>query len=121
MLEAVLLQRRGEEAAARLQFERAAHERHRETNQADYFSGLAYRYLGQEEEARVKFKRLREKSAVDAAWPDRDHEICVLLAVLGQAGLDHHPLNLSSFKELSPALKSKASLYSRFSGLLLFP
>jgi tetratricopeptide (TPR) repeat protein len=119
LLEAALLQRRGEEASARLQFERAAHERHREINEAEYFSGLAYRCLGQEDEARAKFLRLLEKSAVDAAWPDRDHDSSGLLAVLGKAGFDNHPLDRSSFKDLSPALKSQALLYCRVSDLLL--
>jgi tetratricopeptide (TPR) repeat protein len=119
VLEATLLQRRGDEADARRLLEHAAGERHRETNEADYFSGLACRFLGREEEAREKFQRLIDKSILDAAWPERDHEFGVFLAVLGKAGFDHNLLSLNSLEDLPPALQPRAALYVSLSGLLL--
>ena len=114
-LQASIHQHRGEEAAARELFERAAGERHREKNEADYFSGLACRYLGQEEQAQAKFEQLVAKSKLDVAWPGRDPDYCALLAALGSAGLGHQ---FPSLESLPPGMRKKAAMYARLFKLL---
>ena len=116
VLQAAILRQRGEEAAARSLLQQAAGERHRETNEAEYFSGLAYRYLGQEQEAREKFERLTEKAKLDAAWPGRDADYGALLAVLGRAGLGNQTPALDS---LPPGLRKRVADYSRLLNSLL--
>jgi hypothetical protein len=116
VLQAAILRWRGEEAAARSMLERAAGERHRETNAAEYFSGVAYRYLGQEHRARAKFEHLIEKSKLDAAWPGRDPDYSHLLAVLGRAGLGNQN---PSQESLPPGLRKNVAMYSRLLNLLL--
>ena len=116
VLQAAILRQRGEEAAARSLLQQAAGERHRETNEAEYFSGLAYRYLGQEQEARAKFERLTEKAKLDAAWPGRDADYGALLAVLGRAGLGNQIPDLDS---LPPGLRKRVADYSRLLNSLL--
>lgn len=116
VLQAAILQHCGEGVAARELLERAAVERHREINEAEYFSGLAYRYLGQEQSAREKFEHLVEKSKLDAAWPGRDVDYCVFLAVLGSAGLGHE---IPSLESLPPGMQKKAAIYVRLCKSLL--
>lgn len=114
--QAAILLRRGEQAAGKSLLERAAGERHRETNEAEYFSGLAYRYLGQADQAQAKFEHLIKKSNLDGAWPDRDPDYGHFLAALGKAGLGSQgPLPES----LSPGLRKRVAIYARLHELLL--
>ena len=108
--------RRGEQATARSLLERAAAERHRETNEAEYFSGLAYRYLGRAERAQTKFEHLIRKSSLDSAWPDRDPDYGRFLAALGRAGLGS-PNSLP--ESLSAGLRTRFTIYARLHSLLL--
>jgi len=116
VLQAAIHQHSGEEAAARALFERAAGERHREKNEADYFSGLAYRYLGKEQQAQAKFEHLVEKSKLDATWPGRDLDYSIFLAVLGRAGLGHE---IPSLESLPLGMRKKAAIYVRLFKSLL--
>ena len=116
VLQATILQHCGEEVATRELLERAAVERHREINEAEYFSGLANRYLGREQSARAKFEHLVEKSKLDAAWPGRDVDYCVFLEVLGSAGLGNE---IPSLESLSQGMQKRAAIYVRLCKSLL--
>lgn len=117
VLEAALFHHQGKDKAARAKFNQAANEQHRETNEAEYFSGLAYRWLDQEGKAQEKFKQLLKKSDVDTVWPGSDREFGVLMGVLGRAGIDHKSLSSISLEGYPPSLHKRLELYGRLSEL----
>ena len=57
-LQAAIYERRGKQGDAKELFELTDHERHREMNVAEYFSGPAYLRINEEVKAEEKFKRL---------------------------------------------------------------
>lgn len=87
VLEAAIQQQRGDTQAAGALLQRAAEERHRETNEAEFFSAIALNRLGRGEEACKKFQGLINKAESDLAWPGRDQEYARFLLALGKAGL----------------------------------
>ena len=65
-----------------------AHERHRETNEAEYFIGTTNLRTNEEVKAEEKFKWLMKKGENDLTWSDKDHDLARLLAALDQCGSD---------------------------------
>jgi tetratricopeptide (TPR) repeat protein len=88
LLQAVLHLEAGEVDQARLALLLASEERHREANEAEFFSGLALRYLDRTAQAAERFRRLIEKAQAGLGWPESDSQYNHFLLALGDAGLN---------------------------------
>jgi hypothetical protein len=128
ILEAAIEWRRGNRNGALTLLERAANERHRETNEAEYFSALAIKYqtkvgdrpnsLESNNDVQKKLLAIVAKATDDLEWPDRDHNFARFLICLGKAGAENRYLSSIRLSDLSLEFQKRMILYSQIAGTL---